>query len=197
MLDCDFDKIGPIFRQAHEVELMTDYHNYLVTSLDLDKVSLEEFSHTVSLTIPPPLIASPPQNVNITGFRLVDPSSAQARRYLKKYPSRWSLRVPRVQPSTVSRAQGRAHPLFSTNALMYDAVQLLARALTDLDSLQVILLLLHSTMATMSTLLCRTSGWSPSAVSPRTCGTTGTCCWATSGSSPSPPQPSSPPPQGG
>lgn len=35
---------------------------------------------------------------------------------------------------------------------MYDAVQLLARALTDLDSLQVILLLLHSTMATMSTL---------------------------------------------
>jgi ionotropic kainate glutamate receptor 2 len=76
------------------------------------------------------------QNVNITGFRLVDPGSLQARQFMKKFPS---------------RARGRAHPLYSANALIYDAVQVrhfwhrtptplspkvLAKALSDLDSLQ-------------------------------------------------------------
>ena len=35
------------------------------------------------------------------------------------------------------RPQGRAHPLYSSNALMYDAVQVHAKALNDLSSLQV------------------------------------------------------------
>ena len=65
------------------------------------------------------------QNVNITGFRLVDPNSEPARRYLKKFPKSPSQR-------------GRAHPLYSSNALIYDAVQVLAKALNDLSSLQVI-----------------------------------------------------------
>jgi hypothetical protein len=47
VLDCDFDKIELILEQAAEIELLTDYHNYLVTSLDLDKVNLEPYSHTV------------------------------------------------------------------------------------------------------------------------------------------------------
>ena len=48
VIDCDFDKIRLILDQADEIELMTDYHNYLVTSLDLDKISLQEYAHTVS-----------------------------------------------------------------------------------------------------------------------------------------------------
>merc|ERR1719150_1450363 len=105
VLDCDFDKIETILQQAYEIDLLTDYHNYLVTSLDLDKINLEQFGHT---------------NANITGFRLVDPGSEEAQLYMKEFPN---------------RGQGRLHPLFSSNALMYDAVQVVGRALTDLDSL--------------------------------------------------------------
>lgn len=39
--------------------------------------------------------------------------------------------------SCSGRAQGKAHPLYSSTALIYDAVQVLAKALTDLDTLQV------------------------------------------------------------
>ena len=31
VLDCDFDKIELILAQANEIELLTDYHNYLIT----------------------------------------------------------------------------------------------------------------------------------------------------------------------
>lgn len=33
VLDCDYDKIEMILQQANEIELLTDYHNYLITSL--------------------------------------------------------------------------------------------------------------------------------------------------------------------
>lgn len=65
VLDCDYDKIETILAQANEIELMTDYHNYLITSLDLDKVSVEQYTY---------------QNVNITGFRMINPDSDIVRR---------------------------------------------------------------------------------------------------------------------
>jgi len=109
VLDCDYDKIETILAQANEIELMTDYHNYLITSLDLDKVSVEQYTY---------------QNVNITGFRMINPDSDIVRRYLKKNPHRF--------------LQGKANPLYSQNALMFDAVNVLAKALNNLDSLHTI-----------------------------------------------------------
>ena len=106
VLDCDYDKIELILEQANKIELMTDYHNYLITSLDLDKVNIEKYTY---------------QNVNITGFRLVDPDSPVAKRYLKKNPQRF--------------LEGKANPLYSQNALMFDSVNVLAKALNNLDSL--------------------------------------------------------------
>ena len=103
--DIEFDKIQQILNQAREVGMINDYYNYLFTSLDLDKVTM------------------PYENVNITGFRLVDQSSPAALRYLKKYPN---------------TGRGKAHSLFSTNALMYDAVHVYARAMNDLGTLQTI-----------------------------------------------------------
>eukprot|EP00090_Calanus_glacialis_P018188 TRINITY_DN28216_c0_g1_i1.p1 TRINITY_DN28216_c0_g1~~TRINITY_DN28216_c0_g1_i1.p1 ORF type:complete len:919 (-),score=157.38 TRINITY_DN28216_c0_g1_i1:468-3224(-) len=109
VLDCDYEKIALILHQANEIELLTDYHNYLITNIDVDKVNVEAYTH---------------QNVNITGFRIVDPDTQLVRKYLKKYPKR-SL-------------QGRNHPLFSENAFMYDSVQVFAKALNNLDSLSTI-----------------------------------------------------------
>ena len=42
------------------------------TSLDIDKVNLDSYVH---------------HNVNITGFRLIDPESWPVQQYLKKFPN--------------------------------------------------------------------------------------------------------------
>ena len=73
VLDCDFTKIEMILQQANEIELLTDYHNYLITSLDLDKINIEPYTY---------------MNVNITGFRIVNPDTNIVRSYLKKSPQR-------------------------------------------------------------------------------------------------------------
>ena len=106
VLDCDFTKIEMILQQANEIELLTDYHNYLITSLDLDKVNIEPYTY---------------MNVNITGFRMVNPDTNIVRSYLKKSPQRF--------------LQGKSNPLYSQNAFMFDAVTVLAKALSNLDSL--------------------------------------------------------------
>ena len=64
------------------------------------------------------------QNVNITGYRIVNPDTDVVRRYLKKNPQRF--------------LQGEANPMFSQNAFMFDAVNVLAKALNNLDSLHTI-----------------------------------------------------------
>ena len=77
-----------------------------MTSLDIDKVNLDSYVH---------------HNVNITGFRLIDPESSPVQQYLKKYPN---------------SGVGKENYLFSANALVHDGVFVFAKALNDLDSLQ-------------------------------------------------------------
>ena len=43
VLDCDFSKIQNILQQANEIELMTDYHNYLITSLGKSRITLMKY----------------------------------------------------------------------------------------------------------------------------------------------------------
>ena len=61
VLDCDLDKIREVLSKAKEVGLVTAYHSFLITSLDLHLVDLENFKES---------------GVNITALRLVDPRSA-------------------------------------------------------------------------------------------------------------------------
>ena len=51
MLDCDFERIPGILQQANEIELLTDYHNYLVTTLDMDKINLEQYKDMVRMMV--------------------------------------------------------------------------------------------------------------------------------------------------
>ena len=37
ILDCSFDKIESVLRQADEIGMITDYHAYMITSLVSDK----------------------------------------------------------------------------------------------------------------------------------------------------------------
>ena len=63
VLDCEFDRIESILVQAREIELLTDYHNYLVTSLDMDKIYMEQFKDTVSSLI---RVTSPPSHRSLS-----------------------------------------------------------------------------------------------------------------------------------
>ena len=58
VLDCDQDNVKKVLNKADEVGLVTAYHSYLITNLDLHLVDLERFKDS---------------GVNITSLRLVDP----------------------------------------------------------------------------------------------------------------------------
>ena len=58
VLDCDVENVITVLREAQAVGMITAYHNYLITNLDLHLVDLEEFKYG---------------GTNITSLRLVDP----------------------------------------------------------------------------------------------------------------------------
>ncbi|XP_058809851.1 glutamate receptor ionotropic, kainate 2-like [Phymastichus coffea] len=109
ILDCTTEKIYTVLKQAQEIGMMTDYHSYFITSLDLHTVDLSEFKHG---------------GTNITAFRIVNPDRTREtirdwifgeQRYFRK------LEIEHTETET---------------ALMYDAVYLFARALHVLDASQ-------------------------------------------------------------
>ncbi|KAK9880188.1 hypothetical protein WA026_010060 [Henosepilachna vigintioctopunctata] len=107
VLDCTPEKIYDVLKQAQQIGMMSDYHSYLITSLDISGVNLEDFKHG---------------GTNITAFRLVDPDNPE----LEKLKKDWN---------TTDLATS-AKVIKSETALIYDAVHLFAKALHDLDTSQ-------------------------------------------------------------
>jgi len=62
VLDCSSESLHHILSQAQQVGMMTDYQTYVVTSLDLHTVNLEDFRYS---------------EVRIIGLQLVDPNSEE------------------------------------------------------------------------------------------------------------------------
>ena len=85
VLDCDFDKVQDILRQADEIGLINDYHAYIITNLDVERLDLSDLKFN---------------NVNITGLRLVDTANPDVAEYVKSWTS------------TYGHGKGPAHPLF-------------------------------------------------------------------------------------
>jgi len=125
ILDCDVSNIQTILQQAQQIGMMTAYNNYLITSLDLHMVELEDFKYG---------------GTNITAFRLVNPDSELVQSVVREW----------IQGETV---YGRAIPFMGKSikagnstrhqfgiptetALMYDAAILFAKALNELDRSQ-------------------------------------------------------------
>uniref|UniRef100_A0A8D9ERV8 Glutamate receptor 1 n=1 Tax=Cacopsylla melanoneura TaxID=428564 RepID=A0A8D9ERV8_9HEMI len=69
VLDCSTERIYEVLKQAQQIGMMSDYHSYLITSLDLHTVDLEEFKYG---------------GTNITAFRLVDPESPEVQKVLRE-----------------------------------------------------------------------------------------------------------------
>ncbi|XP_043469345.1 glutamate receptor ionotropic, kainate 2 isoform X3 [Leptopilina heterotoma] len=118
VLDCSTEKIYDVLKQAQQIGMMTDYHSYLISSLDLHSVDLEEFKHG---------------GTNITAFRLVDPEKTQTVVLDWIYGEQ---RYDRKLELGQSTNKNNLTFIKTETALMYDAVYLFAKALHVLDASQ-------------------------------------------------------------
>ncbi|TDG50512.1 hypothetical protein AWZ03_003101 [Drosophila navojoa] len=109
VLDCSTERVHEVLKQAQQIGMMSDYHSYLVTSLDLHTVNLDEFRYG---------------GTNITGFRLIN------EKVVSDVVRQWS-----IDDKGMLRSANLT-TVRSETALMYDAVHLFAKALHDLDTSQ-------------------------------------------------------------
>ncbi|XP_025016477.1 glutamate receptor ionotropic, kainate 2 isoform X1 [Tetranychus urticae] len=113
VLDIRTENINRALKHAQQVGLLTEKHNYLVTSLDLHTVDLEDFKFG---------------KTKISSFRLIDTSSTELITLLDE----WSSISTRYGRRTINPPES----IRTDTALIYDAVKLLATALQDLDQSQ-------------------------------------------------------------
>lgn len=117
VLDCSTEKIYEVLKQAQQIGMMSDYHSYLITSLDLHSVNLEPFMYG---------------GTNITAFRLVNPDNPLVRQTAKN----WTNIDSKLGSKKINLGYYNTSVIKAETALMYDAVHLFAKALHDLDSSQ-------------------------------------------------------------
>lgn len=116
VLDCSTDKVYEVLKQSQQIGMMSDYHSYLITSLDLQTINLDEFKYG---------------GTNITAFRLVDPNSALVQSTMRD----WQMAADEAQPGGGANSTYYAPmPMKSETALIYDAVYLFATALHGLET---------------------------------------------------------------
>ncbi|XP_063534432.1 glutamate receptor ionotropic, kainate 2 isoform X2 [Cydia strobilella] len=120
VLDCATDRIRDVLQQAQQIGMMSDYHSYLITSLDLHSVDLEEFKYG---------------GTNITSLRLLDPERADVQRVVRDWVYDEARKGRKLQLGHTSAKENMTFTKTET-ALMYDAVHLFAKALHDLDTSQ-------------------------------------------------------------
>ncbi|XP_029165094.1 glutamate receptor ionotropic, kainate 2-like isoform X2 [Nylanderia fulva] len=103
IIDCSYDILSDVLTQAQQVGILSDKNQVIVTSLDLQTLDLKPYQYS---------------GVNFTGLRLIDPEDLIVQRTLDKHKNEWGLDDP--------------SKLRVEFALMYDAVQLFARAFKQL-----------------------------------------------------------------
>lgn len=104
IIDCSYDILNEVLKQAQQVGILSNKHKVIVTSLDLQTLDLEPYQYS---------------GVNFTGVRLIDPEDSIVKLAVKRHKNEWGLS---------DALQLRVEP-----ALMYDAVQLFARAFKQLE----------------------------------------------------------------
>ncbi|KAK7026645.1 hypothetical protein SK128_015457 [Halocaridina rubra] len=111
VLDVAQEKIYHVLKQAAQIGLMREYHNYFITSLDFNLIDIEDFRYG---------------GTNITGIQLIDPKNEQLAQVVEEWMY-GELKYGRALPPHLKHITTEA-------ALMYDAVHLFAKALDDLDA---------------------------------------------------------------
>lgn len=72
ILDVPREHIQTVLKHAQQVEMLSEYHNYLFTSLDLQTIDLEDFQYG---------------GTNISGFSLIDSSSGDYADIIREWQS--------------------------------------------------------------------------------------------------------------
>ncbi|XP_018367721.1 PREDICTED: glutamate receptor ionotropic, kainate 2-like [Trachymyrmex cornetzi] len=103
IIDCSYEILEEVLKQAQQVGILSDKYKVIVTSLDLQTLDLEPYQFS---------------GVNFTGIRLIDPENPTVLQIVNRHKNEWGLDDP---------SQLRVE-----HALMYDAVQLFARAFKQL-----------------------------------------------------------------
>ncbi|OAD62633.1 Glutamate receptor, ionotropic kainate 2 [Eufriesea mexicana] len=99
LIDCSIDLLEEVLKQAQQVGIMSEKNRVIVTSLDLQTIDVEPYQFS---------------GVNFTGVRLIDPEGPVVTGIVERHKNEWGFDNPRQ--------------LRVEHALMYDAVQLFARA---------------------------------------------------------------------
>nr|XP_053638630.1 glutamate receptor ionotropic, kainate 1-like [Cherax quadricarinatus] len=89
LLDVERKNIFTVLKQAQQIGMMTSYHNYFITSLDLHTVDLEDFRHG---------------GTNVTALRIVDPENPLVQRVIQDWVF-GELRYGRTIASPISTLQ--------------------------------------------------------------------------------------------
>ncbi|XP_011157526.3 glutamate receptor ionotropic, kainate 2 isoform X2 [Solenopsis invicta] len=74
IIDCSYDILASVLKQAQQVGIMSERYKVFVTSLDLQTLDLEPYQYS---------------GVNLTGIRLIDPKSPIVQRTLQSF--NWNL----------------------------------------------------------------------------------------------------------
>ncbi|XP_064489391.1 glutamate receptor ionotropic, kainate 2-like [Ornithodoros turicata] len=108
------ERLPQLIREALDVDMMTYYHNYIITSLDIYTLNLTEFKGV---------------QANITALTLLNPERPEVMNVLRDWKigtELWGVGTHATAPMHLDTA----------TALMYDAVNLLANGLHNTNRLQ-------------------------------------------------------------
>ncbi|XP_068238713.1 glutamate receptor ionotropic, kainate 2-like isoform X2 [Palaemon carinicauda] len=130
ILDCKTDKVADVLRQAQQIGMMSSFHNYIISSLDLHLVNLADFKYGGS---------------NITAVRLIDPDREEVRDVMLDWESGRALHGHKHLDKDLIVKLRNISFWTTETALMYDAVKLFVMAIQALD---------NSTDVQMTSLVC-------------------------------------------
>lgn len=114
IVDCDVHKVQTLLHEALKVNMLSELYHFHFSTLDLDIVNLDDYKYS---------------GANITAMRLIDPSRKQVREVIQDFIN---LSDNGNQPTPLERGQY----LQTEVALIYDAVHLFAKALSELTVAQ-------------------------------------------------------------
>lgn len=112
IIDCSIDILPEVLKQAQQVGLLTDHHQFFITSLDFHTIDIEPYQHG---------------GTNITGIRLIDPEDEIMKQFTEFFKTQQEAKEQEMPVGLT------AEFMRSETALMFDAVLLFNEAIQQLN----------------------------------------------------------------
>lgn len=109
IIDLSVEKSSMFLRMALQEGMVDPYHHYILTTLDIETIDMEDFKHNY---------------VNLTGFRIVDPDNSFTNKIMR------DMEIYEIQ--TDLQLLNKSGSMSYEAALMFDAVYLFAKGLEDM-----------------------------------------------------------------